>query len=112
VTQQDLDRVQNITLQFLQDYLTEVFALSIEFDFTEIQGNLVTANTSLDPPSLDFTALAVFATSSLPTTTDLDLLVQTAFSGPEVNNLITALQQEIGNPFSATTSVQYSVTAP
>jgi hypothetical protein len=109
VTQQDLDRVQNITLQFLQDYFADVLALNVEFDFMEIQGNLVNANTSLDPPALDFTALAVFATSNVPSGTDLDLLVQTAFSGPEVNELIAALQQETGNPFSATTGVQYSV---
>lgn len=112
-TPQAYDEAERIVLEYLDGFLSEQFALSLEFEYADLVASLLTEGIGPQPSTwvADYDADALFfnASPSLPTTPELDVLLDVAFAMPQVAELLTLLQAlRSTNPFSTVTSVIYT----
>jgi hypothetical protein len=97
----------DMTMMYLQQFLVQQFSSTIGVDIINLDYTVL--STSEDPVSIDFDVEVLFSANSdpIPTTAEIDTLVNLAFQEPSSSDLITALQL-LPAPFSTTETVSYS----
>jgi hypothetical protein len=97
-------------MMYLRQFLVEQFSSTIGVDIVNL--NYTVLSTSEDPVSIDFDIEVLFSANSdpIPTTAEIDTLVNLAFQEPSSNDLISGLQLLPADvPFSTTQSVSYTM---
>jgi hypothetical protein len=105
-----LEEAAAVTLDYLETYIISQFDLSTATVLDDFMGMLTGSNAGTSTASFDASAIFSEASTFLPSTVDVDALMQAAFSPPLVIGLLTALATELSpsNPLSGTTEVTYS----
>jgi hypothetical protein len=105
-----LEEAAAITLDYLETYIISQFDLSTATVLDDFMGMLTGSNAGTSTALFDASAIFSEASTFLPSTVDVDALMQAAFSPPLVIGLLTALATELSpsNPLSGTTEVTYS----
>jgi len=107
-TQEEYDQAAQVTLQYLEEYLTEQFEFNLATDFERLDGAAIDFSDS--EVIIEYIATAVFGPSEeLPDQESLDVLIASAFEQPSVQTLLTALRT-LTNVFETTQSVIYTET--
>ena len=114
-TVDDFAAAQAITLDYLDSFLKEQFSLSLEFQYSSLNGNVTaTALVGSDTWTADYGVAAIFSADSMrvPSQAEIDLLINSAFSQPFVLDLLMSLQQDLpsSNPFSMVSTILYNPT--
>jgi hypothetical protein len=102
----DYEKLQDLILQYLSQFMAKQFSFNLDFDFTgQVDGSITAASGNVVTLNLE----ALFADSSrlVPTPDGVDILTQTAFGNPFVNEFLSLLTAS-GPPLAATTNVIYS----
>jgi len=107
----DFSAAANVTAAFLKSFLISTFNLNPFTNITSISivptGNSGTNN----PAEIGYNVSVGFSGSIIPSSADLDTLIQTAFSQPSIQALLTSLGAlPSSNPFSSTSNASYSTT--
>jgi hypothetical protein len=102
---------ERITREYLEQFFIDFFEFSFEGEFVSLSvGNL--GNTVGPPPRIDYNLTAFFfpaGAERVPTTEEVDIIIQTAFSQPSVQTLLLELRTlPLENPFSSTSTLFYS----
>jgi hypothetical protein len=108
----DAEAALNTTLLYLADFLIAEFEMASTAQILRFDG--LYDNFLVGPPPVgSLTTEVTFAGSSMiiPSTAELDVLVERAFQEPAVQELIERLQTEMDpdNPLSQTTAVTYFI---
>jgi hypothetical protein len=105
-----LEEAAAVTLDYLETYIISQFDLSTATVLDDFMGMLTGSDAGTNTASFDATAIFSETSSFLPSTADVDALMQAAFSPPLVIGLLTALATELSpsNPLSGTTEITYS----
>jgi hypothetical protein len=105
-------KAQNITMEFLQDYLNEQFDSSTTTTVDQYSSEVLEANVTQVPPSLTYAFQILFtdSTTFFPSEDEIDIVIESAFVAPFADVLISVLQQlDAANPFSTTNTVAYTI---
>jgi hypothetical protein len=109
--------VVEISLTFVHDTLAQTFELNDLTVYDSLEGARTTttggsAAVPADSNAIDYVAAARFSFEStiVPTTLDLDTLLQSAFMAPTAETLLIMLRNlPVDNPYSKTSSVTYKM---
>jgi hypothetical protein len=113
-TAADYLAIEPIVLAYLDGFMAENFALSLEFEYARLNATLQSSMVGPDPStylaSYDVDGLFFTSSARLPTTPELDVVIMVAFSVPFVNELISQLRSGApsGSPFASVTAVTYT----
>lgn len=108
-TEQQFSTAQRITQQFLDDYVSMQFADKKKTGIDKLTSKVLEVNAG-SPPDAAFGLEIKFNESStfVPSNQEVDVLIESAFMDPAVQELITALQNlPLDNPFSGVVAVEY-----
>jgi hypothetical protein len=103
---------QNITMEFLQDFLNEQFDSSTTTTVDKYTSDVLQANVTQILPSLAYAFKILFSDSTtfFPTEDEIDIVIESAFVAPFAEVLVSLLQKlDVANPFSTTMNVVYTI---
>jgi hypothetical protein len=108
-TPEEFDQAQAVTLQYLEDFLVGEYEFNLITALNDVLGLALSEST--DPLAVAYATTLLFSPESgfIPSQEDIDVQVFTAFQEQAVFDLVAALQGlPPENPFSSTTSVQFT----
>jgi hypothetical protein len=110
-TEAQFSDAERITREYLEQFFIDFFEFSFEGDFVSLSVDNL-GNTIGPPPRIDYDLAAFFfpLEERIPTTEEVDIIIQTAFLQPSVQTLLLELRTlPVENPFSSTSTVFYSM---
>ena len=107
-TDADLSAAGEVTVQYLQDFLTAQFDFNAVTQLESVEGTVVGTSSADTSAMLEISLIFSNDSQILPSMDDILSLLFTAFQQPFVNGLITMLGTELppSNPLSGSTQVQ------
>lgn len=109
VTDTQFATVQNVTLQYLKDYLVKQFGFSIGTTLLDVVGTTVGHDNNKPQAIYDVKLVFSHDSISIPMQASVDVLVLSALNQPFVKDLIALLDAlPSDNPFSTTSAVTYT----
>ena len=107
-TDADLSAAGEVTVQYLQDFLTAQFDFNAVTQLESVEGTVVGTSSADTSAMLEISLIFSNDSQILPSMDDISSLLFTAFQQPFVNGLITMLGTELppSNPLSGSTQVQ------
>jgi hypothetical protein len=100
----------DVTLQYLEMYLSAQFELKGEATLMKMAGMVVATDTTLPQATYDVELVFGPTSGPIPTRKDVDALIFSAFNEPAIQGFLAQLKQ-LPDPFSSTTGVTYNPVA-